>query len=152
MVLIGLAWIPVIQGARGLYDYLQGVQAYLAPPIFAVFFFGVFIKRLNGAGLPLRRSWSASRSGLFRLVVDTPVSLGLRGYEHGYPAGSLLWIVNNIYFQYYSLLIFVVSAVTMIGVSYATAAPSDAQILGLTFATVTPEQKAETRAAGTTGT
>ncbi len=43
------------------------------------------------------------------------------------------------------MLIFVVSAVTMIGVSYATAAPSAAQIQGLTFATVTPEQKAETR-------
>ncbi|HLG39678.1 MAG TPA: sodium/solute symporter, partial [Chitinophagaceae bacterium] len=32
MVIIGLLWIPVIQGARGLYDYLQGIQAYLAPP------------------------------------------------------------------------------------------------------------------------
>ena len=39
MVLIGLAWIPVIRGSRGLYDYLQGVQGYLAPPIFVVFFF-----------------------------------------------------------------------------------------------------------------
>ena len=29
MVLIGLAWIPVIQGARGLYEYLQGVSGYL---------------------------------------------------------------------------------------------------------------------------
>src|SRR6185369_9745387 len=45
MVLIGLAWIPVIQGARGLYEYLQGVQGYLAPPIFVVFFCGVFNKR-----------------------------------------------------------------------------------------------------------
>src|SRR6266571_2143226 len=34
MVVISLLWIPVIQGARGLYDYLQGVQGYLAPPIF----------------------------------------------------------------------------------------------------------------------
>ena len=38
-----------------------------------------------------------------------------------------------------------VSAITMFAVSYATAAPSAAQIQGLTFATVTPEQKAETR-------
>ena len=36
MVGIGIAWIPVIQGARGLYEYLQGVQAYLAPPIAVV--------------------------------------------------------------------------------------------------------------------
>ena len=50
MVLIGLLWIPVIQGAKGLYDYLQGVQGYLAPPIFTVFFLGVFKKRLNAKG------------------------------------------------------------------------------------------------------
>ena len=74
-----------------------------------------------------------------------PVTLGLAGFETGYPPGSALWILNNIYFQYYSVLIFVVSALTMIGVSYATAAPSDTQIKGLTFATVTPEQWAETR-------
>ena len=42
---------------------------------------------------------------MFRLAVDTPVSLGLAGFEHGYPSGSFLWIVNNIYFQYYSVLI-----------------------------------------------
>ena len=144
MVLIGLAWIPVIQGARGLYEYLQGVSAYIGPPIFTVFFFGVFMKRLNGPGA-LAALLVGSAMGLFRLVVDTPVSLGLAGYEQGYPPGSLLWIVNNIYFQYWSLLIFVVSAITMIAVSYVTAAPSAAQIQGLTFATVTPEQRAETR-------
>jgi len=44
------AWIPVIRGAHGLYEYLQAVQGYLAPPIFVVFFFGVFFKRLNAKG------------------------------------------------------------------------------------------------------
>jgi SSS family solute:Na+ symporter len=39
--------------AQGLYEYLQSVQGYLAPPIFVVFFFGVFNKRLNAQGLPL---------------------------------------------------------------------------------------------------
>lgn len=144
MVLIGLAWIPVIQGARGLYEYLQGVQGYLGPPIFTVFFLGVFMRRMNGPGA-LAAMVVGFAMGMFRLLVDTPVSLGLRGYEQGYPVGSVLWIVNNIYFQYWSLLIFVVSAATMIGVSYLTAAPSAAQIQGLTFSTVTPEQRAETR-------
>ena len=50
MVLIGLFWIPVIRGQRGLYFYLQAVQGYLAPPIFVVFFLGVFNKRLNSKG------------------------------------------------------------------------------------------------------
>jgi SSS family solute:Na+ symporter len=144
MVFIGLLWIPVIQGAHGLYDYLQSVSAYLGPPIVTVFFLGVCIKRLNAAGA-FAALMVGFAMGAFRLVVDTPVALGLRGYQGGYAPGSLFWIVNNTWFQYYSLLILLVSAVTMLVVSYVTAAPSDAQIKGLTFATVTPEQRQETR-------
>jgi SSS family solute:Na+ symporter len=143
LIVIGLLWIPVIQGARGLYDYLQGVQSYLAPPIAAVFFLGVFMKRLNAKGC-LAALLAGFALGVFRLMVDTPVTLGMM--EGGYAAGSFLWIINNIYFQYYSLVIFLVSCAVLIGVSYATEPPSDTQIAGLTFATVSSEQRAETRA------
>jgi len=145
MVLVALLWIPVIQGAKGLYDYLQGVQGYLAPPIFAVFFLGVFFKRLNAKGC-LSALVVGFALGAFRLAVDTPVSLGMSGYEGGYTAGSFLWIVNNVYFQYYSVLIFFASAITMFVVSYMTEAPDEQRLLGLTYATVTDEHRAETRA------
>ena len=144
MVLVALLWIPVIQGARGLYEYLQGIQAYLAPPIAAVFFLGVFMKRLNAAGC-LAALVAGFALGLLRLAVDTPVTLGVAGYEHGYAPGSLLWIVNNVYFQYYGLLIFLVSVAVMIGVSYATAPPPDRQLAGLTYATVSREQRDASR-------
>ncbi|MFZ4795083.1 MAG: sodium:solute symporter [Blastocatellia bacterium] len=140
MVLIALAWIPVIRGSRGLYDYLQGVQGYLAPPIFVVFFFGVFMKRLNAKGC-LAALLVGFALGAFRLVVDTPVSLHLAGFEGGYPEGSFLWIVNNIYFQYYSLLIFLVSMTVMIVVSYMTEPPPEASIRGLTFGTESDEDR-----------
>jgi SSS family solute:Na+ symporter len=145
MVLIGLLWIPVIQGARGLYEYLQGVQGYLAPPIFTVFFLGVFFKRLNAKGC-LAALVVGFLLGAFRLAVDTPVSLGLAGYESGYATGSFLWIVNNVYFQYYSLFIFLVSVAVMVGVSYATRPPAYDRISGLTYATVSDEHRAESRA------
>jgi SSS family solute:Na+ symporter len=145
MVVVGLLWIPVIQGARGLYDYLQGVQGYLAPPIFTVFFFGVFNKRLNAKGC-LSALIVGFVLGMFRLAVDTPVSLHMAGYEQGYPQGSFLWIVNNIYFQYYSLMIFLVSVAVMIGVSYATEAPPVERLAGLTYATVTESDRAKSRA------
>jgi SSS family solute:Na+ symporter len=144
MVLIALLWIPVIQGARGLYDYLQGIQAYLAPPIAAVFFLGVFFRRLNAAGC-LAALVAGFALGLFRLAVDTPVTLGLTGYERGYAQGSLLWVVNNIYFQYYGLLIFLVSVVAMVGVSLATAPPPERQLAGLTYATVSRSQRDASR-------
>jgi solute:Na+ symporter, SSS family len=140
MVLVGLLWVPVIQGAKGLYDYLQGVQGYLAPPIFTVFFFGVFNKRLNAKGC-LSALVVGFILGVIRLAIDTPVSLGLGGFENGYTEGSLAWIINNIYFQYYSLLIFLVSAAVMVGVSYATEPPPAEKLAGLTYGTVTAEDR-----------
>jgi len=145
MILVALAWIPVIQGAHGLYGYLQSVQGYLAPPIFVVFFFGVFWKRLNAKGC----LWAMIVGfiiGGFRMVVDTPVTMKLAGFENGYAPGSFLWAVNNTNFQYFSVLITVVSAVVMVAMSYATAVPDYGRIKSLTFATASDEDRARTRA------
>ena len=142
MVLIALLWIPVVKGADGLYGYLQSVQGYLAPPIFVVFFLGVFWKRLNAQGC----FWAMVVGfvvGIFRMGVDTPITIGwIKSYEQG----SFLWIVNNINFQYFSILITLISAGVMVGVSYLTPEPNQPQIQGLTFATASAEDKANTRA------
>ena len=74
-----------------------------------------------------------------------PVTLGVAGFEAGYTPGSLLWIVNNSYFQYYSLMIFLVSVVVMVVVSHMTPAPATSQLTGLTYATMTAEQRRESR-------
>jgi solute:Na+ symporter, SSS family len=145
MVVIAVAWIPVIKGAQGLYNYLQAVQSYLAPPIFVVFFLGVFFKRMNAQGA-LWAMLVGFVLGLFRMFVDTPVTLGLPGFENGYSQGSFFWIINNIYFQYFSVLITIVSAAVMIGVSYATAEPDYASIKSLTFGTETDEDRHRRRA------
>lgn len=145
MIVVALAWIPVIKGAHGLYDYLQAVQGYLAPPIFVVFFLGVFFKRLNAQGA-LWAMIIGFLMGIFRMLVDTPVALGISGLDRGYTPGSFLWIVNNINFQYFSVLITIVSAIVMVGVSHVTQEPDYDRIRSLTFETVTPEDKAKTRA------
>jgi SSS family solute:Na+ symporter len=142
MVLIALAWIPVVQGATGLYNYLQSVQGYLAPPIFVVFFFGVFWKRLNAHGC-LWAMIIGFAVGLFRMLVDTPITLGvIQAYEQN----SFLWIVSNINFQYFSILITIISAIVMIAVSYMTKEPDYATIKNLTFGTRTNEHLADSDA------
>jgi SSS family solute:Na+ symporter len=141
MVLIGLFWIPVIQGGKGLYDYLQGVQAYLAPPIAVVFFLGVFIKRVNAKGC-IAALISGFGLGVFRLAIDTPVKL-IENYEYSY--GGFFWIVNNIFFQYYSLFIFLVCVAVMFIVSYMTKEPDYDKIKGLTYGTTTDADKRESR-------
>jgi len=145
MIVIALLWIPVVEGANSLYGYLQSVQGYLAPPVFVVFFAGVFFKRLNAKGA----LWSMVAGftlGIFRLLVDTPVSMKMKGYETGYTPDSFLWIVNNINFQYFSILIMLVSLVVMVAVSMMTAAPDYTKISGLTYGTATDEHKAHTTA------
>ena len=141
MVIIGLLWIPVIRGGKGLYDYLQTIQGYLAPPIFVVFFLGVFMKRLNGKGC-LAALIVGFIMGLARLAVDTPVKL-LKDFS--YTQGSLLWIINNTFFQYYSILILIVCAAVMIVVSYATEKPNYEKIKGLTYGTESDEDRQKSR-------
>ena len=51
VVLLGMVWILMMgRISSTLYQYLQSVQSYLAPPIAAVFLLGVFFKRLNAKG------------------------------------------------------------------------------------------------------
>src|ERR1017187_3052166 len=143
LVVIAMLWIPVVQGAHGLYGYLQSIQGYLAPPVFVVFFFGVFWKRLNAKGC----LWAMVIGfivGLFRMLVDTPVTISQGKFA--YTEGSFFWIVNNINFQYFSILITLISAVVMVGVSYATSAPDYEKIKNLSFGTTTDEHRTESAA------
>src|SRR5690606_32689508 len=51
VVIIGIVWIPIMANISGvLYEYLQKVQSYIAPPITAVFLLGIFHKRINSQG------------------------------------------------------------------------------------------------------
>ncbi len=145
MVLIAMAWIPVVKGATGLYNYLQSVQGYLAPPIFVVFFFGVFWKRLNAKGC-LWAMIIGFTVGLFRMLVDTPITIGFEQYKNGYSEGSFLWIINNINFQYFSILITIISAIVMVVISYITEKPDYSKLTNLTFGTTTAEHRAESSA------
>ena len=81
--------------------------------------------------------------GLFRLAVDTPVKLIS---DFSYAEGSFLWIVNNMYFQYYSLLIFLICIGVMVVVSHMTAEPDYSKFKGLTFGTQTEEDRKASRA------
>ncbi len=147
-VAIGLLWIPVIKNAdKGLYDFLQSVQGYLAPPIFVAFFLGVFWKRANSAGC-LAALLIGFGLGLFRLGIDTAPKVAGEGFA--YAEGGFLWISSKIYFQYFSLLITAISAAVMVLVSLATRAPDEDQISGLTYGSLTEEDKATSRASWTT--
>ena len=48
IVVIGILWIPMIRHLSDqIYQYLQAVQAYISPPIAAVFIMGIFWKKAS---------------------------------------------------------------------------------------------------------
>jgi solute:Na+ symporter, SSS family len=142
VVLLGMAWIPMMGRIdSGLYNYLQSVQSYLAPPIAAVFLLGVFFKRLNAQG-----AFSAMVIGF----IIGLVKLSLQLFKDDLPAGGLLYNFATINFLYFCIYLFLLSIAIMVIVSLLTPKPSEEQINGLTFATTVAEDKAASRASWNT--
>ena len=137
VVLLGMAWIPLMDKIdSGLYNYLQSVQSYLAPPIAAVFLLGVFFKRLNGKG-----AYTAMVIGFILGVLK----LTFQMFKEELPSG-FLYEFATINFLYFCIYLFLLSVVIMVVVSLLTPKPSAAQIEGLTFSTTVASDKAASRA------
>jgi SSS family solute:Na+ symporter len=139
IVLLGMAWIPLMKKVSdtSLYDYLQSVQSYLAPPIAAVFLLGVFFKRLNAKG-----AYSAMVAGF---IVGL-LKLGLQIFQKDLAPGGILHQYATINFLYFCIYLFLFSVAIMVVVSLSTAPPDQEHIKGLTFATTVAEDRAASRA------
>jgi len=139
----GLLWIPIMkrisEGNSGLYDYLQNVQGFLAPPITAVFLLGIFSKRItsDGAFYGLVVGFVL---GMFKLTVQTMTQSG------SIDSGTWLGAIGAFNGYYFSGVLFFFSVVLIIALSYMGPAPTAEKLQGLTFGSVSDEQKRENRA------
>ncbi len=137
VVVLGVLWIPVMARISGvLYQYLQSVQAYIAPPIAAVFLLGVFHKRINSYGALSTLVFGLFIAG-FRIVSELMVD--------SIAEGSLLHTFAASNFLNFAAWFFLACVLLCVGVSMVTPAPAEASIKGLTLSTVTDEQKATNR-------
>jgi SSS family solute:Na+ symporter len=146
VVACGMVWIPVMHdmAGGGLYKYLQGVQAYLAPPITAVFLLGLFSRRITASGA----LW-----GLLIGFVLGMAKLTVEAVHGGTPfvEGTLLHSFASFNFLYYSGALLLVSAGVVVGISMATPAPDPARISGLTYGSLTDDDRKEIRASWSAG-
>ena len=139
IVVLGFAWIPVMKNAPGtLYDYLQSVQSYIAPPITVIFLLGIFSKRINSKAA-LTTLYVGFAIGIFRLVLDTIATF------QGKIFTGMLGSIAAIPFSHFAIVIFIICVVVILLVSYTSEKPSEAQLSGLTFGTLSKEQKAANR-------
>ena len=69
LVVLACAWAPQIERFPSLWEYLQLVLSFIAPPIAAAFIYGLFSKKANGTGAFVSLMVGAAVSVLF-LVMD----------------------------------------------------------------------------------
>jgi len=125
LVGFGLLWIPLMQLISGqLYQYIQSVQAYIAPPIAAVFLLGVLWQRVNATG------------AIAALVTGFVLGMGRLVAELNKAAlDGVLFAFADVNFLHFAILLFVICTVILIAVSLVTAPPAPEKVAGITFAT-----------------
>lgn len=135
-VVLGMIWIPIMKDISGvLYQYLQSVQSYLAPPIAAVFLLGIFYKRINAKGAMTSLTVGFA-IGALRILLELNKD-SLSGFWYGFA---------TLNFLYFCIALFVFSIVVLVVVSLLTPPPSDSQLTGLTYATTVAEDRERSRA------
>jgi len=123
LVLLGIAWIPMMKLISGqLYQYLQSVQAYISPPIAAVFLLGVFMRRLNAVGA-LASLGTGFILGILRLVLEINKDK-LTGF---------LFLYADLNFLHFAFFLFVVCSAVLIVASLLTKSPDLEKIKGVTY-------------------
>lgn len=138
VVLLGIAWVPVIEQLAGgsLYSYLQNVQSYIAPPITAVFLLGIFSNRINSKG---------ALATLFSGLAIAAIRLTLEVFKDALDSNSIWFAIADVNFLKFSSFFFLYCVATTILVSLFSAKPSQEQLAGLTFKTISEEQKLSNR-------
>jgi len=125
LVILGILWIPLIKTISGtLYTYIQSVQAYISPPIAAVFLLGIFFKRLNSRGA-MASLLTGFVLGTIRLVAEINKD-SLSGFLYDYA---------DINFLHFAILLFVICSAILILVSFTAPAPDDRKLVNVTYAT-----------------
>ena len=123
LVVFGLLWIPLMELISGqLYQYLQSVQAYIAPPVAAAFLLGILWRRANARGA-MAALGLGFVLGMGRLVAElnkASLTGALRTYA-------------DINFLHFAAMLFVICVAVLIVVSLTAPPPRPEQVEGITF-------------------
>ena len=133
VVIIGIVWIPIMANISGvLYEYLQSVQSYIAPPITAVFLLGIFHKRINSQGAFMTMVVGFIM-GALRIILEL--------VKDSLDPDSFWFLLGDMNFLSFAAWFFLFCIILILVVSYATAPPSDEKLKNLTYATISDEER-----------
>ncbi len=124
LVVLGLAWIPLLKILEGgLFQKLQSIQAYISPPIAAVFLLGIFSAKLNATG---------AKAALITGGVIGALRLTLELVKNDLGSGWLFQFAD-LNFLHFAFFLFVVCAVVLIVVSLVSKTQVSDQAKQLTY-------------------
>ena len=139
IVVLGIIWIPIMEKIGGgvMYQYLQNVQSYIAPPVTTVFLLGIIWKRVNS-----KAAITTLLAGLVLLILR----LGSEIYYQpqivsGLSVDGFAFAFATVNFSHMAIFMFLFSVVLCISVSLLTSPPDYKTITGLSFGTLTNSQK-----------
>ncbi|XP_023689201.1 sodium/glucose cotransporter 2 isoform X1 [Paramormyrops kingsleyae] len=129
IVSISICWIPVVQAAQSgqLFDYIQSVSSYLAPPIAAVFFLAVFVKRVNEPGAFWGLVGGLSM-GLCRMIPEFTFGTGSCLFPSDCPP-----LVCGFHYLHFAMLLFLCTGILVLFISHCTPAIPDRHLHRLVF-------------------
>ena len=138
IVFFGLLWIPIMYRVAdgGIYQYLQSVQGYLAPPIASVFLLGLFYKRINSVGA-IAGLISGFTLGMAKLIIQVNFS-SIDNSKLSSP--EWLASIGDFSFLYATGALFLISSIFIILFSFLTKAQSDKSIHGLTYGSIDKDE------------
>ncbi|GAB5474679.1 MAG: sodium:solute symporter [Maribacter sp.] len=130
LVVVSLGWIPFMKALMGggIFHYLQSIQAYISPPIAAVFLFGLFYKWINARGA-IVALWVGFVIGVFRLIAEFLANEGTIVVGEG----SFLGMFLGINFLHFALFLFLFCAMILMIVSKMTPAQPVERLELVTF-------------------
>ncbi len=139
IVVLGIIWIPIMDKIGGgvMYQYLQNVQSYIAPPVTTVFLLGILWKRVNS-----KAAITTLLAGLVLLILR----LGSEIYYQpqivaGTDVSGFMFQFATVNFAHMAIFMFIFSMALCIAVTLATDPPNYATIKGLAFGTLSPEDR-----------
>ncbi len=130
LVILSLGWIPFMRALMGggIFHYLQSIQAYISPPITAVFLLGLLYRWINARGA-IVALWTGFALGILRLVSEFLSKEGIINVIEG----SLLDSLLSINFLHYAIVLFLFSAAVLMIVSKTGKPQADEILEQVTF-------------------
>ncbi|XP_003478336.1 solute carrier family 5 member 4 [Cavia porcellus] len=130
LIILSILWIPIVEVSQGgqLIHYTEAISSYLGPPIAAVFLLAVLCKRVNEQGA----FWGLMAGlivGIIRMIAEFAYGTGSCFAPTNCPT-----IICGVHYLYFSTILFFITVIVVLGVSFLTKPIPDVNLYRLCWA------------------